>query len=157
MFAHFDVLLEILNLSLFHLILKLHLSILPFQLLHQKALQVIRLLTHRCHSSSMHEISLVLQLPRQRFDVFLLLLEIYIHLLGLCAQTSVFIPCDVVLDLQVAIHIANLLLLSLAENWGLVGLKAVGGERVVRVVSIASVVVNFTACTLNLWLLRSHW
>ena len=26
----------------------------------------------------------------------------------------------------------------------------------VRVVSITSVVVNFTACTLNLWLLRSH-
>ena len=26
----------------------------------------------------------------------------------------------------------------------------------VRVVSIASVVVNFTACTLHLWLLRSH-
>ena len=157
MLAHFDVLLEVFDLSLFHLVLKLHLSILPFQLLDQKALQIVRLLTHRCHSPSMHEVGLVLQLSRQCLNVFLLLLEIDIHLLGLGAQTSVFIPCDVVLDLQVAIHIANLLLLSLAENWGLVGLKAVGGERVVRVVSIASVVVNFTACTLNLWLLRSHW
>ena len=74
MLAHLNVLLEVLNLPLFHLVLKLHFSILPFQLLHQKALEVISLLTHRCHPSSMHEVSLVLQLPRQRFDVFLLLL-----------------------------------------------------------------------------------
>ena len=157
MLAHLDVLLEVFDLSLFHLVLKLHLSILPFQLLHQEALQVIRLLTHRCHSSSMHEVSLVLQLPRQCLYVFLLLLEIDVHLLGLCAQTSVFIPRDVVLDLQVAIHIADFLLFSLAENWGLVGLEGVCGERVVRVVSITSVVVNFTTSTLHLRLLRSHW
>ena len=85
MLAHLNVLLKVLNLSLFHLVLELHLSILPFQLLHQKALEVIRLLTHRCHSPSMHEVGLVLQLSRQCLDVFLLLLEIDIHLLGLCA------------------------------------------------------------------------
>ena len=122
MLTHLDILLELFNLTILHLHLKFHLAVLTLQLLHQERLQVISLLSDRHLSTSMQKVGLLLQLSGQVLDVLLFLLQIDIHLLGLSAEACVLITSNVILNLQVAVHIANFLLFSWAEDWGLVSL-----------------------------------
>ena len=73
----------------------------------------------------MHEVGLMLQLSRQRFNVLLLLLQVDVHLLGLCAQSRILVPRYVVLDLQIPVHVTDFLLFGLPENRCLVRLERV--------------------------------
>ena len=70
----------------------------------------------------MEEVSLLLQCASHIFNLLLLLLEVYVHLLGLGAQPGVLISRDVVLYLQITIHIADFFLLCLPEDGRLVRL-----------------------------------
>ena len=69
----------------------------------------------------MHIVLRVLQRARQILNLLFLLLEVDIHLLDLSAQSSVFIPRDVILNFEVSVQIFDLLLLNLSEDWCLVG------------------------------------
>ena len=70
----------------------------------------------------MQEVYLLLKRASQILDLFLLLLKIDIHLLRLGAQSRILISSDVVLNLQISIHITDFLLLCLPEDWRLVRL-----------------------------------
>lgn len=70
----------------------------------------------------MEEVSLLLQRASHILNLLLLLLEVYVHLLGLGAQPGVLISRDVVLYLQITIHIADFFLLCLSEDGRLVRL-----------------------------------
>ena len=70
----------------------------------------------------MQEVNLLLKRASQILDLFLLLLKIDIHLLRLGAQSRILISSDVVLNLQISIHITDFLLLCLPEDWRLVRL-----------------------------------
>ena len=70
----------------------------------------------------MQEVSLLLQRAGQILNLLLLLLEVYVHLFGLGAQPGVLISRDVVLNLQITIHIADFFLLCLPEDGRLVRL-----------------------------------
>ena len=71
-------------------------------------------------TSSMQKVHLLLQSTSQIFNLFLFLLQIYIHLFGLCSQSRILISRDIILNLQIAVHIANFLLFSLSENGRLI-------------------------------------
>ena len=68
---------------------------------------------------------MLLECTCQILNILLLLNQVDVHLLGLRAKTSVFISRDVVLDLQVTIHIPKVFFLGLAEDGCLVGLHHV--------------------------------
>ena len=70
----------------------------------------------------MQEVYLLLKRASQILDLFLLLLKIDIHLLRLGAQSRILISSDVVLNLQISIHITDFLLLCLPEDRSLVRL-----------------------------------
>lgn len=120
--AHLHVPLQLFNLAILHLIFELHLPVLPFQLLNQERLQVISLLCNWRMAARMQKVDLLLQGSRQIFNLLLLLLQVDVHLLGLCSQPRVLVARDVVLYLQVAVHVADLLFLSLTEDRRLVRL-----------------------------------
>ena len=103
----------------------------------------------------MQKVGLLLQLSGQVLDVLLFLLQIDIHLLGLSAEACVLITRNVILDLEVAVHIANFLLLSWAEDWGLVCLQEVSllGKVASRRCLVA--IVDSSTCTLD-WLGHGH-
>ena len=84
----------------------------------------------------MQEVSLLLQRAGQILNLLLLLLEVYVHLFGLGTQPGVLISRDVVLNLQITIHIADFFLLCLTEDGRLVRL---GDVRIyTAVVQLAS-------------------
>ena len=72
---------------------------------------------------------LLLECTGQIFYVFLLLYQVYVHCLRLRTKPCVFISCNIVLDLHVAIHIPEVLFLGLAEDGRLIGLHHVRAVR----------------------------
>lgn len=99
----------------------------------------------------MHVIDLLLKLTSEILDLFLLLLQVDIELLCLSTQASVLISCDIVLDLEVSVHISHLFFLSGLEYRRLVSLNHIGlSDHTGRVV-----VVN-TASHTSSWLLHRH-
>ena len=138
MFTHLDILLELLNLAILHLILKLHFSVLALELLYQERFQVVCLMaTDGAMASRVDEVGLLLERPCQVFYIFLLLLKVYVHLLGLGSKSSVLIASNVVLDLQVAVHVANFFAFSRPEegcliSFGDIGLlKSIDGSSII--------------------------
>ena len=140
MLAHLDVLLELFDLAVLRLALEFHLSILALQLLHKERLEVVGLLADRCVGSRVQVIRLLLKSARQVLDLFLLLLQVDVHLLDLGAEASVFIARDVVLNLYVPVQVPHLFFLSLPEDRRLVGFDdvAAGVELAIVVGSAAS-------------------
>ena len=99
----------------------------------------------------MHVIDLLLKLSSEILDLFLLLLQVDIELLCLSTQARVLISCDIVLDLEVSVHISHLFLLSGLEDRRLVSLNhIVLSDHTGRVV-----VVNAASHTSS-WLLNRH-
>ena len=74
-------------------------------------------------TTSVQKVHLLLQSTSQIFNLFLLFLQIYIHLFGLCSQSRILISRDIILYLQIAVHIANFFLFSLSENGRLISLS----------------------------------
>ena len=74
----------------------------------------------------MNKIGLVLKLSCQSLDVLLLFLHVHIHLLGLCAQSSVLISSDIILDLEVSIHVTDFFFFDRFEDGRLVGFCDIG-------------------------------
>ena len=149
--AHLDVLLELFNLAVLHLAFELQLTVLALQLLHQERLKVVRFAAQWCLSASMHVIDLLLELASEVFDFFLFLLQVDVELLCLGAQARVLISGDIVLDLEISVHVSHLFLLCGLENWRLVSLDHIGlGNHVGR-----AVVIDATTHTTG-WLLNRH-
>ena len=125
--THLNVLLKLVDLPVLNLSVEFHLAVLPLELLDEERLYVVGLLADResCASVSRCEICLLLECAGQILDVLLLLHEVDVQLFGLRAEARVLIPRNVVLDLQVAIHISEVFLLSLAEDGCLIGLDHV--------------------------------
>jgi len=121
--AHFDVFLQFFDLAILELAFQLGLAVLALKLLHEERFEVVGLLTHGRVHSLVEIVLLLLQGASQVFDVFLFLLKVYVHLLGLGPQPRVFVPSNVVLDLQVAVHIPEFLFLCLSKNGCLIGLE----------------------------------
>lgn len=153
--ADLHVLLQLLNEPLLLLHLQLHRPILLLQLLHQKRLNVIRLLRHRSPTSSLEVGGLLLQLPCQVFNLLLLLAQIDMHLLGAGAKSRVFILGDVERNLQISVHIFQFFTLLLLENRSLIRLAKAEVGAGVRVVAslvlstlhgLISVLLLNTAC-----------
>jgi len=65
---------------------------------------------------------LLLQRARHVLNLLLLFLQVHIHLLGVGAHSGVFIPSDVILNLQVTVHVLNFFPLNLLKDGCLVGL-----------------------------------
>ena len=70
----------------------------------------------------MHIVHLLLELTSQIFDIFFLPLQVNVELFSLSAKARIFISRNVVLNLQVPVHIANLFFLYWLKNWCLVSL-----------------------------------
>ena len=99
----------------------------------------------------MHVIDLLLELASEVFNLFLFLLQIDVELLCLGAQARVLISGDIVLDLEISVHVSHLFLLCGLENWRLVSLDhIVLGNHVGR-----AVVIDATTHTTG-WLLNRH-
>ena len=83
------------------------------------------------------EVLLLLEWPSQVLDIFLFLLKVDVHLLGLGPEASILIASNVILDLQVAIHVTNFLSFSGPEEGCLIGfgdiylLKSIDGSAVI--------------------------
>ena len=54
-------------------------------------------------AASRHVGGLLLQLPREVFNLFFFTIEIDVHLLGTSPQSGILIVCNIVLNLEVAI------------------------------------------------------
>ena len=72
------------------------------------------------------EVGLLLEGPCQVLYIFLLLLKVYIHLLGLGSKSRILIPSNVVLNLQVAVHVANFFAFSRPEEGCLISFGDIG-------------------------------
>lgn len=99
----------------------------------------------------MHVIDLLLKLTSEILDLFLLLLQVDIKLLCLSTQASVLISCDIVLDLEVSVHISHLFLLSGLEDRRLVSLNHISLSD-----HTGRVVVVYTASHTSSRLLHRH-
>ena len=71
----------------------------------------------------MHIVHLLLELTSQILDIFFLPLQVDVQLFSLSAKARVFISRNVVLNLQVPVHIPNLFFLYWLENRCLVSLN----------------------------------
>ena len=136
--AQLDILFQLLDLSLLRRIFELHLPILAFKLLDEERFQVVSLLRNWRVAPRMQKVHLLLQSPSQILNLFLLLLKIYVHLFGLGAESCVFIPRDIVLNLKIAVHIAYLFLFSLSEDRRLISLSNILIVYDTAVVELAS-------------------
>ena len=128
--AKFDALFELFDLFVLDLAITLDFFQLALKLLHQKRLDVVSLLADRSVISRSvtlrcRVIGLLLQLTSQIFNVLFLLDQVDVHLFGLGAESRVLVPRDIVLNLQVPIHVPKVFLFSLAEDRCLVGLHHV--------------------------------
>ena len=124
--AHLDVLLELFDLLVLHLAIQLDFPILAFELLDEEWFNVIRPLADGPSIRLLCIVRLLLKLARQVLNVLFFLDEVDVHLLCLCPQACVLIPSDIVLNLQVTIHVSKVFLLSLPEDGRLVRLDHVG-------------------------------
>lgn len=70
----------------------------------------------------MQVVLLLLKSASQVLNILFFLLQVHVHLLGLSPQASVLVTCNVVLDLKIAVHVAEFFLLCLSEYGCLVGL-----------------------------------
>ena len=124
--AHLDVLLELFDLLVLHLAIQLDFPVLALELLNEEWLNVVRSLSDRPSIRLLCIVRLLLKLARQVLNVLFFLDEVDVHLLCLCPQACVLIPRDIVLNLQVTIHVSKVFLLSLPEDGRLVRLDHVG-------------------------------
>ena len=149
--AHLYILLELFNLSVLHLRLQLNFSVLALQLLHKEGFQVVGFLAHRRVGPSVHVVGLMLQLPRQVFNFLFFLAQIDVHLLGLGAQASVLVASNIVLNLQVAIHVSHFLFLRLLKDGSLICLEDIRVLLLIEVVIVDSAAYSWhllTRCNL---------
>ena len=77
-------------------------------------------------ASGIDEVRLLLERPRQILYIFLLLLKVDVHLLGLGPETSILITSNVILNLQVAIHVTNFLTFGGPEEGSLISFGDIG-------------------------------
>ena len=124
--AHLDVLLELFDLLVLHLAIQLDLPVLAFELLDEEWLNVVRPLADGPSIRLLCIVRLLLKLARQVLNVLFFLHKVDVHLLCLCPQACVLVPRDIVLNLQVTIHVSKVFLLSLPEDGRLVRLDHVG-------------------------------
>ena len=120
--AHLDVLLKLFDLLVLHLAIQLDFPVLALELLNEEWLNVVRSLSDRPSIRLLCIVRLLLKLARQVLNVLFFLDEVDVHLLCLCPQACVLIPSDIVLNLQVTIHVSKVFLLSLPEDGRLVRL-----------------------------------
>ena len=123
--AHLDVLLELFDLLVLHLAIQLDLPVLAFELLDEEWLNVVRPLADGPSIRLLCIVRLLLKLARQVLNVLFFLDKVDVHLFCLCPQACVLIPRDIVLNLQVTIHVSKVFLLSLPEDGRLVRLDHV--------------------------------
>ena len=115
--THLDVLFKLFNLAILHRALKFELAILALQLLDQERLKIVCLAAGKWRlTTAVHVIDLLLELAGQVLYVLLLPLQVDIRLFGLCAQTCIFVPSNIVLNLEVPVHVADLFFLNGFEN-----------------------------------------
>lgn len=122
MLTHFDVLFQLFNQTVFLLDLDFHISVLAFQLLHQKTFKVVCFLTHRSVTTCREIVCLLLKLSSQVFDVLFFFAKIDMHRLDSGSEPSVFIVCDIILNFQISVEVLNLFTLLLLEDRILVSL-----------------------------------
>lgn len=124
--THFDVPLELLDLLVLHLAVELHLAILPLELLDEKGLNVIGFLPDVLAVGS--SVGLLLQRAGQVLDILFFLHLVNVHLLDLSPETRVLVSRDIVLHLQVPVHVPKILSFDLSENRSLISFEHVGSD-----------------------------
>ena len=73
----------------------------------------------------MHVIDLLLKLASEIFNLFLLLFQLDVERFGLRPQARVLVSGDVVLDLEISVHVPDLFFLEGFENGRLVRFQGV--------------------------------
>ena len=123
--AHFDVLLELFDLLVLHLAIQLDFLVLALELLYEEWLNVVCSLADYSSIRLLGKVRLLLKLACQVLNILFFLDEIDVHLFCLCTKACVLISRDIVLNLQVTIHVSKVFLLSLPEDGRLVCLDHV--------------------------------
>lgn len=87
-------------------------------------------------ATSRHVGGLLLQLPREVFNLFFFTIEIDVHLLGTSPQSGILIVCNIVLNLEVAIEIFEFFSFLLLEHWVLIRFVLLLSVEAVQVLAI---------------------
>ena len=124
--THLDVFLELFDLLVLHLAIQFDLFVLALELLDEEWLNVVRPLADGPSIRLLCIVRLLLKLARQVLNVLFFLDKVDVHCFYLCSQACVLVPRDIVLNLQVTIHVSKVFLLSLPEDGCLVRLDHVG-------------------------------